>query len=128
MPSIRFNRGFDRFILGFKFLSVLAFIIIFLYWSITALVFFESGPIASSVSYRFGDDGLGYYEFPAVSICLDSFKWIRMSPNGMKNNCSRTEDTSFAESLLYCTYDNKRSSTNRTEGELIINNSIATIL
>ena len=115
MSPVKLHSGFDSLIIGFKFLSVLAFVIIFLHWSITSILFFESGPISSSVTYRFGDDGHGNYEFPAITICLDSFKWIGMSPNGMKNNCySAIKDTAFVDDsllyhLMYCTYDKHKA-------------------
>ena len=114
MTSVKLHRGFESLILGFKFISILALILIFLYWSIIAIIHYESGPISSSVSYRFGDDGHGNYEFPAITICLDSFKWIGMSPNGMLNNCSSRSALAdalgmrndfMAYYLMHCTYD-----------------------
>ena len=127
MSSVKLNRGFDSLLLGFKFISILAFILIFLYWSIIAIIHYNSGPISSSVSYRFGDDGHGNYEFPAITICLDSFKWIGMSPNGMKNNCySAIKDTAFVDDsllyhLMYCTYDKHKADKQKStiiDGEL----------
>ena len=115
MLPVKLHRGFESLLLGLKFLSILAFIIIFLYWSMTAIIHFESGPISSSVSYRFGDDGHGNYEFPAITICLDSFKRIGMSPNGMRGNCSRINDGLFSDDgyflyhLMHCTYDKNQS-------------------
>ena len=122
MLSVKLLRGFERLILGLKFLCILAFIIIFLYWSITAVILFKSGPISSSVSYRFGDDGHGNYEFPAITICLDSFKWIGMSPNGMMNKClyyndRLLSDDYFLYHLMHCTYDKNQSS--NVGGELL---------
>ena len=121
MSSVKLHRGFDSLILVFKFFSIFAFILIFLYWSITAVIRFESGLISSSVSYTYGDDGHGNYEFPAITICLDSFKWIGMSPNGMKNNCLIFENANSIEDyliyhLMYCTYDKSLSTI--IEGEL----------
>ena len=112
--SVKLHRCFESLIHGIKFLSVFAFITIFLCWSIIALIEYNSGPISSSVSYRFGDDGHGNYEFPAITICLNSFKWIGMSPNGMMNNCLSTKDEHFEDGtflyhLMYCTYDKNQS-------------------
>ena len=56
--------------LVFKALSLLTFISIFLYWSITAILKYKSGETLSSVAYRFGDDGHGNIKFPAITICL----------------------------------------------------------
>ena len=56
--------------LVFRFLSLLSFTSIFIYWSITAIIKYKSGEKVSSVSYRFGDDGHGNINFPAITICL----------------------------------------------------------
>ena len=56
--------------LVFRFLSLLTFTSIFIYWSITAIIKYKSGKTVSSVSYRFGDDGHGNINFPAITICL----------------------------------------------------------
>ena len=104
----------DVFIFGLKSFCFLAFFVLFLYLSLDALIRYQSWPTTSSVSYRFGDDGRGNYEFPAITICLDSFKWIGMSPNGMLNKCSSrsalTEklglsNDGFMYYLMLCTYD-----------------------
>ena len=89
-------------ILVFKFLCLFAFTNIFLFWSITAIFKYKSGKTVSSVAYRYGDDGHGSINFPAITICLDSFKWISISPNGMKKNCPESMN-SFFNALLYCT-------------------------
>ena len=95
-------RVFDISIIIFKFLSLFAFTSIFLFWSITAIIKYKSGKAASSVSFRYGDDGHGNIYFPAITICLDSFKWISISPNGMKKNCPKTMKT-FGNALAHCT-------------------------
>ena len=109
----------DIFIFGLKSFCFLAFFVLFLYLSLDALIRYQSWPTTSSVSYRFGDDGRGNYEFPAITICLDSFKWIGMSPNGMLNKCSsrsaiadylRRGNLGYSNDdmmyhLLHCTYD-----------------------
>ena len=57
------------------------------------------------MSYRFGDDGQGNYKFPTITICLDSFKWVGRSPNGL--NCSFKGPQGFIHHLIYCTYNKK---------------------
>ena len=92
---------------AFKLISLLGCIIVFLYWSITATTKYISGPITSTVTYKFGDDGQGNIKFPAITICLDSFKWIAASPNGMYNNCLNGQVKNFYNALISCTHDNK---------------------
>ena len=99
------QKGFDNLISGLKSLSLVVFIAIFLYWSVIALILYESQPTASSVSYRFGDDGQGNYKFPTITICLDSFKWVGRSPNGL--NCSFKGPQGFLHHLIYCTFNKK---------------------
>ena len=41
-------------------LSILGFLSIFGYWSLLAIEKFLAKPISSTVSYTFGDDGLGH--------------------------------------------------------------------
>ena len=101
---MKLQKVFDILIFIFKILSLLTFTIIFLYWSITAMLKFLSKPTTSSISYTFGDDGQGYYEFPAITICLNSFRWITQSPNGMEKNCSRIPPiNTFEAALRNCT-------------------------
>ena len=108
----------DIFIFGLKSFCFLAFFVLFLYLSLDALIRYQSWPTTSSVSYRFGDDGRGNYEFPAITICLDSFKWIGMSPNGMLNNCNRSVlPNQMVYYLRYCSYD-----MHKHEGEFYIKN------
>lgn len=85
---MKIYKAIDGFILTLKVISVLFFSSIFLYWSINAIIKYRSNPTLSTVAYKFGDDGHGNFEFPAITICLDTFNWITLSP-GMKNNCSR---------------------------------------
>ena len=73
-----------------------------------------SGPVTSTVSYKFGDDGYGNITFPAVTICLD-FGWILFSPNGMFNNCSYLTRGGFHKALEFCTDDGIESSTTTTQ-------------
>ena len=90
--------------MAFKVFSLLTLTIIFLYWSATAIIKFKSLPTTSTVAYRFGDDGHGNIEFPAISICIDSFDHIAGSPSGMKYKCRPyTFNSKFFESLKYCT-------------------------
>ena len=109
---MKHQKVFDITILIFKILSLLAFTIIFLYWSIAAIIKFKSKPTTSSISYTFGDDGHGHYEFPAITICLPSFNWITKSPNGMQKKCSRTRwslsSPWFYKALMMCTFPPKK--------------------
>ena len=104
----------DIFIFGLKSFFFLVCFVLFLKITLDSLILYQSWPTTSSVSYRFGDDGRGNYEFPAITICLDSFKWIGMSPNGMLNNCSSRSAAADAMGmtndrmiyyLLHCSYD-----------------------
>ena len=114
---------FDGFILSLKILSLCTFTSIFLYWSITAIIKFKSGPTTSTVSDKFGDDGHGSYVFPAITICLDTFNQFALYPNGMKKNCHSNGFfgkfiTDFYQALKYCTYyknGNKPSLRNTTK-------------
>ena len=106
-------KAIDGFILTLKILSVVIFTIIFLYWSINATIKLKSKPTVSTVAYKFGDDGQGNFQFPAITICQDTFDWITLSP-GMKGKCSRTKGQPiqhFHEALKSCTAKNDESST-----------------
>ena len=110
------NKLIDILLLSFKTLGLICCTLIFGYWSILAIEKFKSGPVTSTVSYTFGDDGHGNYAFPAVTICLDSFERIVNSPNGMKNKCSGVHPQ-FYMSLKVCTSENKgKQSEETTEG------------
>ena len=114
---------FDSLISALKVFSLLTLTIIFLYWSATAIVKFKSFPTSSTVAYRFGDDGHGNIDFPAISICMDSYYWIAESLNGMKYKCRRSSSMQekfvkkFVESLENCT-------ATTTEGESKIYRSV----
>ena len=106
-------KAIDGFILTLKILSVVIFTIIFLYWSINATIKLKSQPTVSTVAYKFGDDGQGNFQFPAITICQDTFDWMTLSP-GMKGKCSRTKGKSiqhFYEALKSCTAKTDQSST-----------------
>ena len=117
---MKIYKAIDGFILTLKVISVLFFSSIFLYWSINAIIKYRSKPTLSTVAYKFGDDGHGNFEFPAITICLDTFNWITLSP-GMKNNCTRPfwEDffplgkgvgiKDFYDALLSCTAKNDQT-------------------
>ena len=84
-------KHFIRLFMAFwKYATIMAFFTVFVFWSGQAVIKFAKQPIASSVSYTYGDDGNGNYAFPAVTICLDSFRRIGTSypPLGMYYNCS----------------------------------------
>ena len=96
---------FKSLILAFKVFSLLALTVIFLYWSATAIVKFKSLPTSSTVAYRFGDDGHGNIDFPAISICLETdffFTSLNRLLNGIKYKC-RPNVENFVESLENCT-------------------------
>ena len=105
--------GFDTFMRILRLLGTLGFCSVFMYWSFTAISKYIEGPISSAVSYQYGDDGHGYIDFPAMTICLNSFKWIRKT--AMSNNCSYYGAGTFADALSYCTDDNSQSQTTTTK-------------
>ena len=107
---MRIRKIFDHLIQCLKLCGKLAFGTIFMYWSIAAISKYISGPITSTVSYKFGDDGYGNISFPTVTICLD-FWWVLLSPNGMFNNCSYLTKGGFHEALEFCTDDGTESTT-----------------
>ena len=116
--NMKIYKAIDGFILTLKVISVLTFSLIFLYWSINAIIKFKSKPTLSTVAYKFGDDGHGNFEFPAITICLDTFNWITLSP-GMKNNCSRNillfnwGIDNFYDALKSCTAKNDQTQTSQ---------------
>ena len=96
----------NSLILAFKVFSLLTLTTIFLYWSTTAIVKFKSLPTSSTVAYRFGDDGHGNIDFPAISICLETdffFTSLQGILNGIKYKCRPGYVENFAESLEFCT-------------------------
>ena len=112
-------KAIDGFILTLKVISVVTFSLIFLYWSTNAIIKFKSKPTLSTVAYKFGDDGHGNFEFPAITICLDTFNWITLSLR-MKNNCSRPKIwnyplpiINFHDALKYCTAKNDHPQTSQ---------------
>ena len=124
---MKIYKAIDGFILTLKVISVLFFSSIFLYWSINAIIKYRSQPTLSTVAYKFGDDGHGNFEFPAITICLDTFNWITLSP-GMKNNCTRPITkmfwgnyvdfgiNSFYDALKRCTAENDTTQTSQKSG------------
>ena len=109
---MKIHDGFDIFIRILKLLCMLSFCAVFMYWSINAISKYINGPISSTVSYKFGDDGHGNIDFPAISICLNSFKWVAWSR--MLNNCSTNAIFDVSAALKYCTNDNTQSQTTTT--------------
>ena len=103
---------FDNFIIILRLLGTFGFCAVFMYWSINAISKYIDGPISSTVSYQFGDDGHGNIDFPAITICLDSFKWVVWA--SMSKNCSTKNIASFADALGSCTNDNTQSQTTTT--------------
>ena len=101
------HKVLDNFIMAFKILSLMTLTSIFLYWSATAILKFKSSPTSSTVSYRFGDDGHGNIDFPAISVCLDTsffFSKIYKLVNGIKYKCRPSGNVeNFVESLKNCT-------------------------
>ena len=57
---------FDNFIIILRLLGTFGFCAVFMYWSINAISKYIDGPISSTVSYQFGDDGHGNIDFPAI--------------------------------------------------------------
>ena len=43
-----------------RYLSIIAFLAIFGYWSLMAIEKYLARPISSSISYTYGDDGFGH--------------------------------------------------------------------
>ena len=123
VKQMKTHKVLDNFIMAFKILSLMTLTSIFLYWSATAIFKFKSSPTSSTVAYRFGDDGQGNIDFPAISICMDSYYWIAESLNGMKYKCRRSSSMQekfvkkFVESLENCT-------ATTTEGESKIYRSV----
>ena len=70
------------------------------------------GPISSTVSYQFGDDGQGNIDFPAITICFDSFKWVMWA--GMSQKCSTNYLLTFSEALRMCTNEDNSQTTTTT--------------
>ena len=103
---MKLHNTFNSLILAFKVFSLVTLTIIFLYWSATAIIKFKSLPTSSTVAYRFGDDGHGNIDFPAISICMDDLGPIVKSPYGMKYNCRKSlpSYTKFFDILKYCTF------------------------
>ena len=106
--KMKTNQVGNGFFLLLKVLSMLTFTTICLYWSITAIIKFRSKPTTSNVLYKFGDDGQGNFDFPAVTICLESFNKITLSQNGMKYKCFGSDfsiaNYNFLSALKYCTF------------------------
>ena len=56
MKAKTYLKGFIGFL---KIAAIIVLLAIFGYWSLKAIQKYFSGPISSSVSYTFGDDGQG---------------------------------------------------------------------
>ena len=109
---MKIHDGLEIFIQILKLLSTLGFCAVFMYWSFNAISKYIDGPISSTVSYRFGDDGYGNIDFPAITICLDSFEWVYWS--GMTKNCKTNGIGRFTDALKYCTDEFTQSQTTTT--------------
>ena len=103
---------FDNFIRILRLFGTLAFCTVFMYWSTNAISKYIDRPISSTVSYQFGDDGHGNIDFPAITICLDTFKWVVWTK--MLKNCSTNMIYTISDALKYCTNDNTQSQTTTT--------------
>ena len=66
-----------------------------------ALAKFNSQPISSSVNFWIGDDNLGNFELPAVTICLGRFSYITQQPS-WTSKC-QYEPKTFLNALRVCT-------------------------
>ena len=51
----------------------------------------------------------------------DSFEWIAISPNGMKENCPDKIDAAFINAVLECTGDGFKKENNMREDEKEVN-------
>ena len=103
---------FDNFIRILRLFGTLAFCTVFMYWSTNAISKYIDRPISSTVSYQFGDDEHGNIDFPAITICLDTFKWVVWTK--MLKNCSTNMIYTISDALKYCTNDNTQSQTTTT--------------
>ena len=100
---------FNSSILALKVFSLLTLTIIFLYWSATATIKFKSLPTSSTVAFRFGDDGHGNIDFPAISICMDDLGLSRIVRfyEMMGYDCHLWQmpiNSNFYEILKYCNF------------------------
>ena len=48
---------------------VLLLVAIFIYWTITAYLKYQSEPVSTSLEHRLGDDDLGNFTLPVISFC-----------------------------------------------------------
>ena len=48
---------------------VFLLVAIFIYWTITAYIKYESEPVSTSLEHRLGDDDLGNFTLPVISFC-----------------------------------------------------------
>ena len=64
-----------------KLIGCITCITAFLFWSHKAISKFNSAPISSHVSYKNGDDNMGNVSFPAITICLKSFRFMAAKAN-----------------------------------------------
>ena len=98
------NLVFDQLI------SLLGLVTVSSYWAEAAICKYLSKPVSSTVSVKYGDDGKGNIRFPTITICLDSFRRITQSKNGMYSKCSN-EAWTFHGALASCTADQAYGST-----------------
>ena len=52
-----------------RLVSLILLIAIFIYWTITAYLKYESEPVSTSLEHRLGDDDLGNFTLPVISFC-----------------------------------------------------------
>ena len=69
--AVAFAKPFVRFL---KLISLVSFCSIFGYWSLQAINKFLAKPISSSVSYSYGDDGLGNISKRNIPKCLHKYQ------------------------------------------------------
>ena len=48
---------------------VLLLVAIFIYWTITAYLKYQSEPVSTSLEHRLGDDDFGNFTLPVISFC-----------------------------------------------------------
>ncbi len=72
------DQCFSKVEIFLKVSWALILLVIFVYWSVNAIMKYISQPVATEIKFKFGDNDTGYIGLPAFTVCLanDSGQYI----------------------------------------------------
>ena len=78
----------------FWLLSVIILVGLLIYWCVLAIMKYSNEPIATSVEFRYGDDGLGNITMPMMTFCKKS-----LYQKSIWKNCTYVDGPPFMTAI-----------------------------